>query len=294
LTTSVRPYDFRPRETFDRHDVSSLNSAFDDFTRHATVEVSTLLGRAVDVSVRPVVAKPWHEVVAILGDTPYLATFALEPFEGEAILATSRVAALRWVELRLGGGKWPSFSGHTTPTSTDFAVLAGIVTPLLDLLALSLSNLKPVSSSLTAQGATSQFVQLAGPTETFILATLQLAAAKEEPVDVVLAFPVALVRQFTNIAQSGPRALGSGEAQGVDETVVLQTPIVLSVELPSVELTLQEISDLAVGDVIPFLHPLSQPLDVRAEGVLVARAKQGHVSSKIVCSITEEITEDDR
>ena len=54
-----------------------------------------------------------------------------------------------------------------------------------------------------------------------------------------------------------------------------------------------EVSELKPGDVIRFFHPLRQPLDLRAEGVLVARAAQGAVGSKVVCSILEEVCDDD-
>jgi flagellar motor switch protein FliM len=293
VTTSVRPHDFHHRETIDRHYLVTLNGAFDDFARYATVELSTLLGKPAHLALRQVAERPWQDIVTLMGDQPYLATFTLHPLESHAFLSTSRLAALRWVEFRLGGGTGPQFKGHTDPTDTDFAVLSGLVTPLLDLLVESLSAPKDVSASLVAQEATSQFVQMAGPGEMFLMASFELVVAGDAPVDLFVALPIPLVRQFSDVLRSGTRP-AEGEALLVDETVVLQAPIQLWLEIPAVELSPQEISNLAVGDVIPFLHPLHQPLDVRAEGVLVARATQGHIGSKIVCSLTEEVVEDDR
>ena len=72
-----------------------------------------------------------------------------------------------------------------------------------------------------------------------------------------------------------------------------QASLEVWLELPSVRLASTEVSELKVGDVIRFFHPLRQPLDLRAEGVLVARAMQGAVGSKVVCSILEEVSDDD-
>jgi flagellar motor switch protein FliM len=293
MTTTVRPHDFQHRETLDRHHLVRLHNAFEDFTRHATVELSTSLGKAVHFTLRQVREQPWQEVVPVLGDRPYLASFSLNPIEGQALLSTSRPAVLRWVEFRLGGGWGPHYEGHTDPTDTDFTVLSGSIAPLVELLAESLSELKAVSASLSRQEANSQFVQLAGPDEMFLIATFAVEVASDAPVDLLLILPLPVVCQLSGVTRPGAKAL-EAQRRKMDDTVVLQAPIHLWVEIPAVELTPQEISELAVGDVVPFLHPLSQPLDVRAEGVLVARARQGHVGSKIVCSITEEVTEDDR
>ena len=79
----------------------------------------------------------------------------------------------------------------------------------------------------------------------------------------------------------------------LDEAVVTQASIEVWLEIPSVRLSSSEVSGLKEGDVIRFFHPLRQALDLRAEGVLVARAVQGAAGSKVVCSILEEVSDSD-
>jgi flagellar motor switch protein FliM len=292
VNLAVRPHDFRRTETLDRQHIETLNAAFDAFTRHASVELSTLMRKPTQLSLSRIAESPWRDVTAQLGEQPYLATFSLDPLPGSAILSTPLATAIRLIDFRLGGGSGPHFDRHAALTETDLAVLSGIIRPLLEKLSDSLSRLREVTATLAAQDSSIQFVQMAGPTEMFLVVELQLSVSSDPAVTMIVALPFPLVRQLTEVIHSGVRA-DEEEDQRVDPAVVLFTPIQLWVEIPPIEVTPQEISDLAVGDVIQFLHPLKQPLDVRAEGVLVARASRGHVGSKIVCSITEEIADDD-
>jgi flagellar motor switch protein FliM len=72
---------------------------------------------------------------------------------------------------------------------------------------------------------------------------------------------------------------------------VLRAPLEIRLEIPGVELAPQSVASLAVGDVVRLYHPLERPLDLRAEGVLVARARQGRSGARVACSILEEVTQ---
>jgi len=290
--TVVRDHDFHRTETLDRQYVPALNAALDTFARHGTVELSTSLRRTTQLGLSSLREMSWREVTAILGERPYLATFNLEPLNGTAILMLSLETVVRMLDFRLGGGTQPAFSGHTDLTDTDFAVLGGVVTPLVCEIAKSLSRVKEVSAVLVSQESSIQFVQLAGPDEMFLVSSMQLSMGDDGPAEMILAVPFALVRQITEAMRSGSRARDDS-ASLVDESVVIQANLDVWLEFPSVRLPSTEVSELKVGDVIRFFHPLRQPLDLRAEGVLVARALQGAVGSKVVCSILEEVSEDD-
>ncbi|MGO9964508.1 MAG: FliM/FliN family flagellar motor switch protein [Acidimicrobiales bacterium] len=289
--TVVREHDFHRTETLDRQYVPALNAALDTFARHGTVELSTSLRRTTQLGVSSLREMSWREVTAILGERPYLATFNLEPLSGTAILMLSHETVVRVLDFRLGGGTQPAFGGHTDLTDTDFAVLGGVLTPLLSELAESLSRVKEVAAVLVSQESSIQFVQLAGPDEMFLVSSMQLSMGDDGPAEMILAVPFALVRQITEAMRSGARARDDATLL-VEESVVTQAALDVWLEFPSVRLSSTEVSELGVGDVIRFFHPLSQPLDMRAAGVLVARAHQGSVGSKVVASVLEEVSDD--
>jgi flagellar motor switch protein FliM len=289
--TVIKTHDFHRTESLDRQYVPAFNAALDAFARRGSVELSGSLHRATQLSASPLRESSWREVTDAFGESPYLATFNLEPLSGTAILSLPYETVLRILEYRLGGGSQVAFSGHGELTGTDFAILATVVSPLLREIAESLSPMRAVSACLVSQESSTQYVQLAGPSEMFLVSALQLCIGEDEPGVMTVALPFPLLRQITEAMRSGPRAHDS--ASLVDQAVVTQASLEVWLEFPPVRLPSTEVSELKPGDVIRFFHPLRQPLDLRAEGVLVARAAQGAVGSKVVCSILEEVCDDD-
>ncbi|MGD0873958.1 MAG: flagellar motor switch protein FliM [Acidimicrobiales bacterium] len=290
--TAVKTHDFHRTETLDRQYVPAFSAAVDTFARHGTVELSTSLRRSTQLGVSSLREMSWREVTTILGERPYLATFNLEPLSGTAIMLLSLETAVRMLDFRLGGGTQSAFAGHSDLTDTDFAVLGGVINPLLAELAKGLSRIKEVFAVPVSQESSIQFVQFAGPEEMFLVSSLHLCVGDDEPAEMILALPFALVRQITEAIRSSTRTRDDA-ALLVDESVVTQASLDVWLEFPSVRLSSTEVSELSVGDVIRFFHPLSQPLDLRAEGILVARALQGSVGSKVVSSVLEEVSDDD-
>jgi flagellar motor switch protein FliM len=290
--TPVRTHDFHQADTLDRQHIRTLNAAFDTFARHGSVGLSTSLRKTAQLSVTALHEHPWREVTEALGERPYLATFNLDPLHGVAILSFSLDAANRMLDFRLGGGARPSYAGHSNMTDTDFAILASTITPFLSELSTSLSRVCAVSAALVSQESTVQFMQFAAANEMFLVAGLELVIGDDPGVQMTIALPFALVRQIFDVARSLTDTTENPSLL-IDESVLMQAPLDLWLEIPPIQLPSSEIAELKVGDVIRFYHPLRQPLDVRAEGVLVARAKRGAVGSKIVCSILEEVSAHD-
>ena len=59
----------------------------------------------------------------------------------------------------------------------------------------------------------------------------------------------------------------------------------LSVSFQEVSITSSELLDLAVGDVLPLNHPVSQPLAVLTDGVRVGAAVPGSHGHHLACQI---------
>jgi flagellar motor switch protein FliM len=290
--TPIRTHDFHQADTLDRQHIRTLNAALDTFARHGSVGLSTSLRKMAQLAVAKLHERPWREVTDALGERPYLATFNLDPLHGVAILAFSLETANRMLDFRLGGGARPSFAGHPNMTDTDFAILESTITPLLSELGASISRMSAVTSALVSQESTVQFMQFAAASEMFLEATFDLTIGDDGPVPMTIALPFALVRQIFEAAHSLNDA-PDNPAMLIDESVLMHAPLELWLEIPPIQLPSSEVAEIKVGDVIRFNHALRQPLDLRAEGVLVARAKRGAVGSKIVCSILEEVAAHD-
>jgi len=290
--TTITPYDFRRSETLDRHQMRALNASLDAFARHGSVAISSSLRRACQLNLKESCELTWKQVTSGLGEKPYLATFSIEPLQGRMFVAMPLEDAIRIIDYRLGGGNLPIFERHMDPTDTDLAVLGGIVEPLFVELGLAFSKKGSIQLSLVTQEASKQYVQIAGQLEVFFHIEIELSIAEEIAFPIYIIFPIVLIKQIIQDLQS----FSEDKEESIrllDKNIILKTPLNIWLEIPPIPLTSEAVADLSIGDVIPFFHPTSQPLDIKAEGVLVGKGKQYAIGSKIVCSVSEEVNEDD-
>ncbi|HUZ21460.1 MAG TPA: FliM/FliN family flagellar motor switch protein [Acidimicrobiales bacterium] len=287
----VRAHDFRRSEGIDRSFLRALHAIFDTFGRHATVDLSTLLRRQCQLVYGRIDEMMWREASEHLGDPPYLVTFTLAPFTGTAAMSLPLETAMRILELRLGGGARPAYRGHAEPTETDLGVIGPVIQGMLDELSRSLSRVRETTAVIVGQDSNLQFVQLATPNEMCLLVHFELILGEDEPVEAVLCLPFSLVRHVVEAMRAARPVGGEGDTADSVRGQVFQTPLEVHLEIPPIELMPPEVASLRPGDVVRLYHPLDRPLDLRAEGVLVARARQGRSGARVACSIVEEVQE---
>ncbi len=289
---TVVPYDFRRNETLDRHQRRALNAAIDFFIRHGSVSISSSLRKACQITLVDVTEMTWKDITNKLGEKPYMATFGVEPLQGRLFAAMPLQDAVRIIDFRLGGGTLPPFERHSDPTDTDLAILASVMESLIGELGIAFSKQGLVKIVLLSQEASRQYLQIAGQFELFLKIEIEINILDETTVPLYLIFPIVLIRGIIRDLQ-----LGVDEKEDavklLDKEVILKTPIDVWLEIPPIPITPEAIAQLSPGDVIPFFYPVSAPLDIMAEGVLVGKGKQYAIGSKIVCSVSEEVNNND-
>ncbi len=286
---SVRLHDFRRSEGIDRSYVRALGAVFDAFARHATIELSTSLHKSCQLHYRGTGETEWREVADQLPGEQYLVTFTLAPLGGTGMLAMPLGGALRMLEFRLGGSARAPYPSHRVLTETDNGVLGPVLQGLIDELAHAFARVRRTSATMVAQETNLQFVPLANPTEMCLLVRFEVFLGSDDPAPLALCLPFALVRQMTDAMRLASVTEPAEQRDLVSRDRVLQAPLELRLEVPPVELTPDAVASLATGDVVRLYHPLERPLDVRVEGVLVARARQGRSGAHVACSILEEV-----
>lgn len=76
--------------------------------------------------------------------------------------------------------------------------------------------------------------------------------------------------------------------------VVLDVPVVLSMELGRARMSIRELLQLATGSVVKLDRPAGEPLDVLVNGCLVARGEVVVVNERFGMRITDIISPEER
>ena len=112
-----------------------------------------------------------------------------------------------------------------------------------------------------------------------------------------LMLPAETVFQAMRDAQ-GAATLGEEERRALAEsrarleTAVAEVPVDVTVRFAPLSVRPRQVVQLTVGDVLPLVHPASQPLDVVVDGVQLAHAAAASHGSRLVCQVVavEEAT----
>jgi flagellar motor switch protein FliM len=145
---------------------------------------------------------------------------------------------------------------------------------------------------LESQEPSVQFASIAGPAEMCIAARCEFTVSNRPPCAALLCLPSTMTRMIVDGLRN--KASGGETRPGVVAEAarkrIMEVPLDLVFQFPSFVTTPAELLTLQVGDSLGLGHPKGRPLEVRAEGKLVALAEICSSGVHKACEIVEEVT----
>ena len=285
----VITHDFSRTKTLDRFNLRTLTMVLESFARFATTPLSAVLRQTCTLGLRSVDQVTWADLSQSLDDSLHFATFSLQPVPGSSVIALPTGEALAVVDMRLAGTGEGDFPQRVL-TEIEQELLAPVLSSVLDELGRAMARLMSTRPVLEKQESNIQFVSVAAPGDTTILAHFDLSISNRTPSELILCQPLTCARQLVAGA-GGPAGANDDDATtSVEARRRLQeVPIDLVLQFPSFKSTPLALLDLTVGDELHLGLSTDQPLEVRAEGRLVALATIGRSGVRKACCITEEV-----
>ena len=288
----VRTHDFRRTDLIERVELQALEGLLETFTRSATQKLTSTLRHPCTFELTKLDQITWHDLAEEFEAGIHFFTFALPPLIGHAFLAIPTEEALALVDLRLAGSGEDDFSG-LVPTEMDRAFFAPIVEDLLIELSRALARIRLIKPVLEAQEGSVQFVSVATPAEMCLAVRLSLTVASRPTCEALICLPFPLVRMLLDDLHTGNMLGDDGQAGSptmVARHRLLEVPLEIVFQFPSFVTTPAQLLTLRVGDSLGLGHPKGRPLEVRAEGLLVALAEMCSSGVHKACQIKEEVT----
>lgn len=287
----VRNHDFRRGDVIDRSDLQAIQRLLESFARAATQKFTSMLHQPCLFEVEKLDQLAWGDLVEELESGMYFFTFSLFPLTGRAVLAIPTEEVLALVDLRLAGSGDDDFSDRI-PTDIDQAFLVPIVEDLIGELANALSRIQTTEPFLEAQEGNILFVSIASPADMCMVVRLSFFMANRSPREALICIPYQMVRMLSESLQSKTALVGDGQSDSsyIDpRRRLLEVPMEVVFQFPSIMTVPSELLKLRVGDSLGLGHPKGRPLEVRAEGVLIALAEICRSGVRKAFEITEEV-----
>ena len=302
-TTDVRPtetfrsgdvevvlHDFRRPEGLTRPQRELVEAALARFSEFADDELTIMMRRPTTLTLEGVDESTWGDLLAARGDGPVPVPFCLEPLEGTCVVVlpttTSRIIA----DLRLGGA---GVDGPPDPLGVIERGLASqVVYGVLARMHASFLELIDVSAQPAETDPDADPIAVLAEDDLCLVAHFTLTMEDRPPAAVDLCLPPPTIRGMVESLRARLALLESGRQRPPTSQAterLAHVPLEVTLQFPTIATTAESLLQLAVGDELALGIPTSEPLEVRAEGLLVARATIGRSGDRKACSIVQEV-----
>ncbi len=269
-TDGYPSYDFTAQERIIRGRMPGLEMANERFSRLFRDSLASVLMRFVDVNVHGVEMVMFSEFMKTVPMPSSINIFKMEPLNGYALYVMEAPMVFALIEYFFGGGA----SLYTKSEGRYFTPIEQRVIRKISGLALrdlgeawqSLEAIEPEYISLEMNP---QFVTIVTPTEGVIKIEVHVDI-EEFTGKVFFCIPYSMVEPIKDKLFSGIKGdRMETDARWVERLkgVLGESVAHLSAEIGEVEITVGDLIELEVGDVIPLGKAVSDPLLLRVEGV---------------------------
>jgi flagellar motor switch protein FliM len=263
----VKDYDFRRPDKFSKDQIRSLHMVMDAFARSWSTFLSGKLRALVHLEVVSIEQLPYEEFIKSTFTPSVIAIISMEPLEGSCVIDISPPLAFAIIE-RLVGGTGGASGSPRELTEIEEALVETVVADGLRVLRNAMSDVVQVNPRLEAIEYNPQFAKIVPPSEMTIFTSLEMRIEPTRGI-IGICLPYMLLEpllpdlsteRFFRITKEDQE-----ESENRSEVVLRSlgtTLLHLKAELGSVELSVNDVLSLSVGDVITLSTRLDDPLRV--------------------------------
>ncbi len=290
IEKDVKSHDFSRGDVIERANLQAMQKLLETFAHSATQKFTSTLHQPCLFEFQRLDQLTWSDIVEEFEAGMYFFTFSLPPLEGRAVLAIPTEEVLALVDLRLAGSGDDDYSGRV-PSEIDQAFLAPIIEDFICELGNAFARIQSTSPMLEAQEGNVLFVSIGAPSEMCIVIRLTFFVASRHQREALICLPFEMVRTFIDSLKSKTALVEKGRRESLLDTHrrLMDVPMDVVFQFPSILTTPAELLTLQVGDSLGLGHPKGRPLEVRAEGILIALADICSSGVHKACEIMEEV-----
>lgn len=262
-THNVKKYDFKRPNKFSKEHIKTLERVHENFARLVSNYLSTHLRTSVQMKVVSVEQITFDEFIRSIPNPTILITFLLQPFTDVMILETGQQFDLQLIDILFGG------SGKSTIKTREFTDIEKNIIKRIDLK--MLEELKPswedvmdVDAKFVSMETNPALCQVLSPNESVALVSISVNIADNEslinmciPYISIEKFVDKLVKQYRNVS-----SVNDNEGNKVALSEKLNdVNLDLSVLLGKTTITVEEFTNLNIGDCLILDKKTTEPLD---------------------------------
>jgi len=274
----IREYDFRRPMKFSREQLRTLQLVHENFARELSTYLSGRCRTFVDIKYASIDQITFSEFQKSLNAPTLMVIFSSDIFIGSAIYQMGLDIGYVIID-RLLGGSGSTLEDIRTPTELEMNIFRKECSVILRLLSRSWANVEEFDVILENLETNPQFVQIAPSNEMAILVTLSVTIRDIQGF-VNLCYPSSTLEPLNDKLSTRMWARTykySQESKDFLKRTLLLSKLKMSAILGRTTVSLQDILDLEVGDVVRLDSFHDEPIELEIEGTKVFKAQIGKI-----------------
>lgn len=292
----VRVYDFRRPNKFSKEQIHTLQVIFENYARSLGTYLSAQLRTAVTVDVLSVEQITYDEFIRSITNPTILAIFSMPPLEGNSILEINPNLGFAVLD-RMFGGPGQSIEKVRGLTEIEETVMDRVCDKMLYYLEEPWAIIAPLKPMLDRIDSNPQFTQIVSPSEMVVIVSLETRLGGVMGM-INMCIPFLVLEPIVNklnvhyYYSSTVRQHDPSHTRAI-KSRIREAIIPIRVQLGRSVITVADLLELNVGDVIPLERKIDEDLEVIIGNKTKYLAKPGTYSNRAAVQITRVVEEGD-
>lgn len=295
----VKIYDFRRPNKFSKDQIHTLQVIFENYSRSLGTFLSGQLRAAVQVEVLSVEQVTYEEFIRSIPSTTILNIFSLYPLEGNAIMEINPNLGFAFLD-RLLGGPGNSLDKIRGLTEIEQTVMEKLAQRMVEFMREPWSSIVDMEPIVERVETNPQFTQLVSPSEVMMIVSLETRIGDLMGV-INICIPFLVLEPIISKLSVHFYYSTSGKPVTPENMATIQsklenTSIPVKAILGRSVITVKDLLELSVGDVVPLDRNIKEDLELQIGQRTKFLGRPGVNGNKVaiqICKVVEEGNEDE-
>jgi len=297
----VKVYDFRRPSKFSKDQLHTLHVIHDNYARALSTFLSGQLRMPVQMEVLSVEQLTYEEFMISIPNPTILNICSCYPLEGNMILEINPNLGFAILDRLLGGqGQGQAPVKTRSLTEIEETVMERIVKRMLGYLAKPWENIIEIEPSLDRVENNPQFMQLVSPNEVMMIVSIETRMGDVQGMmNICMPFLVLepiMDKLSVRLYYSSSAEKYSPENMSLIQNKLATTRLPIKAILGGSRITVKDLLELSVGDVIPLEKRVGAEMDLVIGDNTKFMGKPGMYEGKLaiqICHVVEEVMDDE-
>ncbi len=269
-TFEVRLYDFKRPERVSKDQMRSLQTLHESFARNFGASLSGFLRTIVEVKVSSCEQLTYGEFIASLPNPTSFNLIDAKPLEGQICLELSPLIIYPIIDRLLGGTNRDLFIPQRPLTVIETRLMSKVTSRGLSGLSEAWANIRQIDFTVASTESNPQLVQIVPPNEVVVVIGFEIKMGNRTGT-MNLCIPYNVIEPMIGVFArqswfSSAKVAKSAENKNRISGTLSRAALTVRGVLAETTMTLEDLRNLSVGDLIVTEKPIAKPVVLWIEG----------------------------